>query len=65
MVDSCPLADGLMDVGYVKRLKASPPQGPVCLHVECRKGAVGTPGQVERAIEASRADSAALRGWWA
>jgi hypothetical protein len=54
-----------MDVGYVKRPKASPPQGPVCLHVECRKGAVGTPGHEERAIEASRADSAALRGWWA
>lgn len=65
VVDSCPLADGLIDAGYVKMLKASHYQGPVCLHVEYLKGAIGAPGYLDRAIEASRADLATLLAWWA
>ena len=64
-VDSCPLADGIIDAGYVKLLKASRYQGPVCLHVEYLKGAIGDPGYLDHAIEASRADLATLRAWWA
>ena len=64
-VDSCPLADGIIDAGYVKMLKASRYQGPVCLHVEYLKGAPGDPGYLDHAIEASRADLATLRAWWA
>ena len=64
-VDSCPLAEGLIDAGYVKLLKASRYQGPVCLHVEYLKGAIGDPGYLDHAIEASRADLATLRAWWA
>jgi len=64
-VESCPLADGLIDAGYVKMLRASAYQGPVCLHVEYLKGSVGEAGYLERAIEASRSDLATLRSWWA
>lgn len=65
VVESCPLADGLIDAGYVRMLKAARYQGPVCLHVEYLKGAIGEAGYLERAIEASRADLATLRSWWA
>jgi hypothetical protein len=64
-VEPCPLADGLIDAGYVKMLRAAAYPGPVCLHVEHLKGAVGDPGYLEKAIEASRADLATLRSWWA
>lgn len=64
-MDYCPLADGIIDAGYLKMLKASRYQGPVCLHVEYLKGAIGDPGYLDYAIEASRADLATLRAWWA
>lgn len=64
VVEPCPLADGLVEAGYVKLLRTSAYQGPVCLHVEHLKGAVGEPGYLEKAIAASRADLATLRSWW-
>jgi sugar phosphate isomerase/epimerase len=64
VVESCALAEGVVDPGYVKLLKASAYRGPVCLHVEYLKGAVGEAGYLERAIEASRRDLATLRSWW-
>jgi len=63
-VESCPLDEGIVDAGYVKKLQASAYSGPVCLHVEYLKGRVGEPGYLDRAIEASRRDLATLRAWW-
>jgi len=64
VVEPCALAEGVVDAGYVRQLKASAYRGPVCLHVEYLKGGVGDAGYLERAIEASRQDLATLRSWW-
>ncbi len=64
-IDPCALAEGVVDAGYVRMLKASAYRGPVCLHVEHLKGGVGDAGYLERAIDASRQDLATLRSWWA
>jgi sugar phosphate isomerase/epimerase len=64
-VDSCPLAAGVIDAGYVKMLKASRYQGPVCLHVEyLPEGSLKDATYLKRAVAASRQDLATLRGWW-
>lgn len=64
-VELCPLAEGVVDEGYVKMLKAAGYRGPACLHVEYLKGVVGDPGYLEKAITASQQDLATLRRWWA
>jgi sugar phosphate isomerase/epimerase len=60
-----PLGEGVVGKGYVDQLKTLDYRGPVCVHVEHLKGSVKDPGYLEKAIEATRADIATLREWWA
>jgi sugar phosphate isomerase/epimerase len=60
-----PLGEGVVGKGYVDQLKSLEYPGPVCVHVEYLKGSVKDPEYLARAIEATRADVATLRNWWA
>lgn len=60
-----PLGDGVVGKPYVDQLKSLDYHGPVCVHVEYLKGSVKDPDYLAKAIEATRADIATLRSWWA
>lgn len=62
---SVALADGVVGPAYVDRLKRGGFAGPVCLHVEyLPEGSPKDAAYLKRAVAASRADLATLRGWW-
>lgn len=60
-----PLGEGVVGKPYVDQLKSLDYRGPVCVHVEHLKGSVKDPDYLAKAVEATRADIATLRGWWA
>jgi sugar phosphate isomerase/epimerase len=60
-----PLGEGVVGKAYVDQLKSLDYHGPVCVHVEYLKGGLKDPEYLARAIEATRADIATLRSWWA
>lgn len=62
---SVALADGVVGPAYVDRLKRGGFAGPVCLHVEyLPEGSPKDAAYLKRAVAASQADLATLRGWW-
>lgn len=60
-----PLGEGVVGKPYVDQLKSLDYRGPVSMHIEYLKGGVKDPDYLAKAIEATRADIATLRNWWA